>query len=319
MRRLTGWLLLISLSCASHVAALPSGVVGGDACTDAIAVATNPFQQTTETTTATTDPADPIPSCGNGSRDGSFWYRFTAPSGGIVTANTFGSGYDTILSAFSGACDSLTPAPDDCNDDHPSGGSRSQVAFVAEAGVTYYFMITAFDDDADVLMFRLTLQDLPVCVGDCNDDGVVFEAECDLCSRIRAGEPASLCPACDADGNGSVAISEINACELSRIGCIPPTPGGPDPTPTASATPTPTPRRETDDCDGDARVAANDIVRLVTILANCPCSAGAGAEAAGCVAVPGSDKQCVSADVDMNGCLLPDDLVRATASLFESS
>jgi len=317
MRRLVGWLLFISFSCAGDVAALQGGVVEGDACADAIVVSTNQFQQSTETTTATTDPGDPIPSCGNHSRADSVWYRFTAPSGGIITANTFDSSYDTILSAFSGSCDSLTPAPDDCDDDHPSEGTQSQVAFVAEAGVTYYFMITAFDDDADALMFRLTLQDFPVCVGDCNHDGVVGESECDLCSRIRGGEPLSLCPACDADGNGSVAIGEINSCELSNFGCIPPTPGGPDPTPTATTTPTPTPRRQTDDCDGDARVAANDIVRLVAILTNCPCSAGAGAEAAGCVAVPGSDKQCVSADVDMNGCLLPNDLARATASLFE--
>ncbi len=106
------------------------------------------------TTPATTEAGDPTPSCGKGARSKSVWYQFTAPSDGTISADTFGSSYDTVLSVFSGSCGTLTGTEVACNDD--TGGSQSQVSFAAAAGATYHFMVSAFKDDGGTLVFNVT-------------------------------------------------------------------------------------------------------------------------------------------------------------------
>jgi hypothetical protein len=83
---------------------------------------------------ATSAPDDP--SCfGNAA---SVWYRFTAPTDTTVSADTFGSGYDTTLSAYTGARGSL----DRIACANTSGGGE-QVSFPVSAGTTYYLMIAS--------------------------------------------------------------------------------------------------------------------------------------------------------------------------------
>ena len=93
-------------------------------------------------------------SCGNGTRAKSVWYRYTALADGTLTANTFGSTYDTILAAYTGSCGAFTAVPAACNDD--SGGVQSRISFQARAGVTYYFLVTAYRNDGGTLRFQLS-------------------------------------------------------------------------------------------------------------------------------------------------------------------
>ncbi|MGH3054307.1 MAG: PPC domain-containing protein, partial [Gaiellaceae bacterium] len=134
----------------------PTSPGGGsnDACANALAVPAVPYSGTTTTTTATTEGSDPTPSCGNHSRSKSAWYRFTAPSSGTLTADTFGSTYDTILSVYTGSCGAFTPLTNGCNDD--SGSVQSRVSFPATAGSTYYFLVTAYAGNGGTLHFDLT-------------------------------------------------------------------------------------------------------------------------------------------------------------------
>jgi hypothetical protein len=132
----------------------PSGA--NDACVHATIIGTTPYSDTELTTTATIDGSDPVPACGNGSRGKSVWYRFTAPSAGTVTANTFGSSYDTILAAYVGSCGAFTPVANACNDD--TAGQQSRVSFDATAGRTYYFLTTAYSNNGGSLVFQLTFQ-----------------------------------------------------------------------------------------------------------------------------------------------------------------
>jgi len=113
------------------------------------------------TSAATTDLSDPRVSCGNGSRARSVWYRFTAPGAGQVTADTFGSGYDTLLSAYTGACGSLTAVTGACNDD--ASGLQSRVSFPVAAGTTYWFLVSAFGTNGGALSFQLAF--VPVAGG----------------------------------------------------------------------------------------------------------------------------------------------------------
>jgi hypothetical protein len=125
-----------------------------DACQDAVTISAAPYAGTASTATATIATNDPFPTCGNGSRARSVWYRFTAPSTSRITADTFTSSYDTILSVYTGACGVLTAVSGACNDD--AGVPQSQVSFAATAGTTYYFLVTAYNNSGGALVFHLT-------------------------------------------------------------------------------------------------------------------------------------------------------------------
>jgi hypothetical protein len=82
------------------------------------------------------------------------WYTFTAPASARLTANTFGSSYDTILAVYTGACGSLSQVPGACNDD--ASGLQSRVSFLTQAGTTYHVLVTAYRGDGGRLVFQLT-------------------------------------------------------------------------------------------------------------------------------------------------------------------
>jgi pimeloyl-ACP methyl ester carboxylesterase len=129
-------------------------VIGGgsDACSSAVIVSGTSFTNAQTTTSATTDASDPTPCAGG--RNASVWYRYTAPSTGVVTVDTIESGYDTVLSAWTGSCGALTPVPGGCDDD--SGGNlTSSASFSATAGTTYYFMVTSYGGSGGSLTFHL--------------------------------------------------------------------------------------------------------------------------------------------------------------------
>ena len=131
----------------TKIVALPN-----DNFADATVITTTPYSNTVDTSSATTETTDPTPACGNGSRGKSVWYRFTPPTSGTVTADTFGSNYDTILSVWTGSPGAFSAEA--CNDD--AGATlQSQVSFTATAGTAYFFMISAYWDDGGTLVFNL--------------------------------------------------------------------------------------------------------------------------------------------------------------------
>jgi hypothetical protein len=71
------------------------------------------------------------------------WYRFDATSTIDVSANTYGSEYDTTLSVYVEDEGELLQIA--CNDDS-NHTHQSQVGWTAEAGTTYLIMVGAFGD-----------------------------------------------------------------------------------------------------------------------------------------------------------------------------
>jgi hypothetical protein len=106
---------------------------------NAAAITAIPFTTTEDTTTATVAADDPF--CAG--RSATVWFSFTPFANMRIEANTFGSNYDTTLSVWAGNRGSLNLAA--CNDD--SGGLQSRVFFNATAGVTYFFMVSAFGSE----------------------------------------------------------------------------------------------------------------------------------------------------------------------------
>jgi hypothetical protein len=103
-----------------------------------------PFSHTADTTGATR--ADDDPWCWGWG--GTVWYEFTAPTSTWVEANTFGSDYDTTLSAYTGSRGGLDQIA--CNDDYH--GLQSRIVFEVEMDVTYYLMVGGYDDWEDGLL-----------------------------------------------------------------------------------------------------------------------------------------------------------------------
>jgi hypothetical protein len=128
-----------------------------DACSGAIVVSASPFVNTVNATAATSDPTDPIPACNVNARTHTLWYQYTAPRNGTIVASTSGSGYDAVLSVYTGSCGSLSAVYGGCSDNTSWFGQQSQVTIAAVAGTTYYFMISSTASSSGSATFRLTL------------------------------------------------------------------------------------------------------------------------------------------------------------------
>jgi hypothetical protein len=96
-----------------------------------------PFQASADTTEATRAADDP--SC-IGEDDHTVWYAVRLSSTRQIVVDTFGSDYDTTLSAWTGSRGNLSQVA--CNDDFL--GLQSRIQFAARAGVTYYLMVGSF-------------------------------------------------------------------------------------------------------------------------------------------------------------------------------
>jgi hypothetical protein len=154
-----------------------------------------PFNQELDTSGATWAGDDPWDCTSNGS----VWYTFTPGSDMVIEANTFGSDYDTVLSAYTGTRGALALVPGACVDDY--NGLQSRVRFPVTAGETYYLLVGfccgGGSDGGGNL--HLEVQEL---VGPANDsfEGAVsipslpFDDSTDTeLATVQAGEPKPSC------------------------------------------------------------------------------------------------------------------------------
>jgi len=83
----------------------------------------------------------------------SMWLAWTAPGTGIVTLNTIGSTFDTVLAVYTGnTLTGLTPVE---SDDDSGGGVASLLQFDATQGVTYYIALAGHGQDSGMALFEL--------------------------------------------------------------------------------------------------------------------------------------------------------------------
>ncbi len=86
----------------------------------------------------------------------SVWWKWTAPSGvSIVTFDTFGSDFDTVLGVYTGAgLGSLTEVA--VNDESSSVFGQSEVVFMAAPGQTYHIAVNGFLGEQGNILLNLT-------------------------------------------------------------------------------------------------------------------------------------------------------------------
>jgi subtilisin family serine protease len=92
---------------------------------------------------ATLQAGEPVHSGNLGGR--SVWWNWTSPTSQLITVDTLGSSFDTLLAVYTGSeLNTLTPVA--ANDDQNSGSLISRVTFAAQAGVTYRIAVDGFSN-----------------------------------------------------------------------------------------------------------------------------------------------------------------------------
>jgi hypothetical protein len=146
LRRFSRWSTVIIAMLGTLLLGMPAAVAApaNDDFDTPMLIEELPFEDTADTTAATT--ADDDPYCAG--QGATVWYAFTASADTWVEANTSGSQYDTTLSAYTGSRGDLTQLA--CNDDYD--GLQSRIVFAVSEGVTYYLMAGAYGDGAGGLL-----------------------------------------------------------------------------------------------------------------------------------------------------------------------
>ena len=86
----------------------------------------------------------------------SVWWNWTAPSSGVITLDTHGSNFDTVLAVYTGTVvTGLTSVA--FNDNDGSAGNTSGVSFVAQAGTTYQIAVDGVNGAVGQILLNWSL------------------------------------------------------------------------------------------------------------------------------------------------------------------
>lgn len=152
---------------------------------------------------ASDEPGEPAP-CGL--IGNTVWYEFTPSTSATLNADTFGSGYDTVLALYTGTPGVLPNIGDliDCDDD--TVGVLSWTSFNATAGVTYQFQVGGFNGASGPLTLHL-YDPIP---GDIDGDGHWNDDE--ALKGSAPANPGSTPEHCDGfDNDADTVVDEVPA------------------------------------------------------------------------------------------------------------
>jgi hypothetical protein len=125
-----------------------------DNCANAITIASCPFSDTKDTTSASDEVGEPQSTCTL--QANSVWYTYSSGAKtSSVTVSTCNSDFDTAIMIWQvptgSPCDFANFAGVACNDDFCGNGLQSTVGFVANANTTYKIQIGGFDGETGSL------------------------------------------------------------------------------------------------------------------------------------------------------------------------
>ena len=145
-------LVIVGVATAIIFASTASAQPVNDHFSAAKVIVNVPYTDSLDITFATTDTTDPhyVAPCPTTLNPlNSVWYKYTPPTSGTITINTFGSAFDTILGAYTGT-DVSGFVQVACNDNAPTEDFtlQSQISFHATAGVQYAIMVASSDGKA---------------------------------------------------------------------------------------------------------------------------------------------------------------------------
>jgi subtilisin-like proprotein convertase family protein/outer membrane biosynthesis protein TonB len=109
-----------------------------------------PYSESLSVAGATRENLEPDTSCGSVGK--TVWYSFTAAQNGLIYITTFGSTYDTVVTAYTGT-DLASLIEEGCNDD-TTVGPTSGLQLQATSGTTYYIQVDSFTASPTQLNIR---------------------------------------------------------------------------------------------------------------------------------------------------------------------
>ena len=143
----------------SSTASLASNSVTVTASNDYFAgarvVSTTSGNLTDTNTSATVEPGEPAldtPGTGGGA---TVWYRYDAPGSGSLTVDTFGSSFDTVLTAYSGS--TLSGLSRIVFNDDASSTLQSSINFNVTSGGTYYLRVASYGSSRGSIALKWSL------------------------------------------------------------------------------------------------------------------------------------------------------------------
>jgi hypothetical protein len=101
-------------------------------------------------------PDDPTNICSSPFGKG-VWFSFRAPRDGVLTLNTCGSDFDTVIGIYTGTCGALTDYS--CADDNGPGcpGAQASVSFPVTENTTFYILVGGYNGASGNLQFTASI------------------------------------------------------------------------------------------------------------------------------------------------------------------
>jgi hypothetical protein len=90
----------------------------------------------------------------------SIWYRWTPADTGVATVDTVGSGFDTVLAAYTGS--TLAGLTGVAADGDSAGNLRSRIRFPVTAGTTYHLAVDGAGGASGATTLRFALDRAPL-------------------------------------------------------------------------------------------------------------------------------------------------------------
>ena len=137
----------------------PVQVTGNDNFANSYPILGVPFTGLQNTSTFSVEETEPLslPSCvvvPPNEKGRTAWYRYTPSSGGVISVDTEGSGFDTVIGVYTGAALNALGIVG-CDDDSGTG-LLSALMFPATAGTTYYIQAGGFNADFGDLVLNVS-------------------------------------------------------------------------------------------------------------------------------------------------------------------
>lgn len=154
----------------------------------------NPLTVTGSNRRSNLEPGEPIHAGVEGGH--SVWWRWVATEAGVVSVDTIGSTFDTILGVYQGAeINQLTPLAE--NDDYASGTTQSRVEFTAAPGDSFAIAVDGFGGASGDVVLNLRNEANAFLAGENNDfanprilSGITTETQGDTSGADKeANEP----------------------------------------------------------------------------------------------------------------------------------
>jgi len=132
--------------------AAPVSVPANDNFTNSILLTGSSPKTMGSSVGATMEPGEPLHNYVYGGK--SVWWRWVSPGPGIVTIDTIGSSFGTLLGVYTGSA--LTNLVMVASDSLSGGNYTSLVTFYTKAGVTYQIAVDGFDGDSGSIKLHVS-------------------------------------------------------------------------------------------------------------------------------------------------------------------